>query len=100
MSEFSVKVDGSTVEFDVLVQPKASRNACVGLHDGRLKIRITAPPVDGKANAAVKKFLAKTLGISKSQVIIVSGASGRRKRIRLIADPVDAIVYALEHLVG
>ena len=71
------------VTFDVLVQPRASRAKVGPLHDGRLKVAVTAPPVDGEANAAVVELIAKTLGVAKSAVSVVAGASSRRKTIRV-----------------
>lgn len=70
---------------DCRLQPKASTDAFVGEHDGQLKIRITAPPVDGKANAHLIKFLAKSFGVTQQQVIIERGETGRSKRIRIRA---------------
>lgn len=71
------------VTFDVLVQPRASRARVGPLHDGRLKIAVTSPPVDGEANAAVIELIAKTLGVARSAVEVVGGATSRRKRIRV-----------------
>ena len=68
---------------DVLVQPKSSRDEIVGLQDGRLRVRITAPPEGGKANEHLRAFLAKKIGISKGQVEIVYGEKSRKKRIHL-----------------
>jgi len=65
----------------IQVQPKASRSECVGLHGDALKIRIAAPPVDGKANAAVLAFLAQRLEVPLSTLAIHSGAGGRHKRV-------------------
>ncbi|MCC6140117.1 MAG: YggU family protein [Nitrospira sp.] len=65
----------------IQVQPKASRSECVGLHGDALKIRIAAPPVDGKANEAVLAFLAQRLAVPPSTLAIHSGAGGRRKRV-------------------
>jgi len=65
----------------VYAQPRASRTAVTGLHDGRLKIALRAPPVDGKANEALIQHLAERLGVSKGDVSVVSGATGRRKRV-------------------
>ena len=53
------------------------------MHDGRLKIAVTAPPVDGAANAAVIELLAKALGIPARQVEVIAGASSRRKTVRI-----------------
>jgi uncharacterized protein len=81
------------VLLEVSVQPRASRSEIVGLHDGRLRLRIAAPPVDGAANAEVIAVLAKTLGVSKSQIDIVSGQTGRRKRV-LVRGSVAADISA------
>lgn len=68
---------------DILVQPRASRAKIGPMHDGRLKIAVTAPPVDGEANAAVIELLAKQLGIARGHVEVIAGASSRRKTVRL-----------------
>ena len=69
------------VMFKVLVQPKSSKNEIVGLHDGALKVKLTAPPVDGAANKLCLKFLAKQLGTAKSNIDIISGETGRHKQL-------------------
>lgn len=71
------------VELLVLVQPRASRTKVVGEHDGRLKIALAAPPVDGEANDALVAFLAEALGVTRSAVELIDGATGRRKRVRV-----------------
>jgi uncharacterized protein (TIGR00251 family) len=71
------------ITIDVLVQPRASRAKIGPRHDGRIKIAVTAPPVDGEANAAVIELLAKSLGIARSAVEVVAGASSRRKTLRV-----------------
>jgi uncharacterized protein (TIGR00251 family) len=65
------------VTLSVRIQPRASKNEIVALAGGGLKIRLTAPPVDGAANEALVKFLADTLSIPKSHVEIVSGHTSR-----------------------
>jgi len=75
-------VDGAVI-FDVLVQPRASRAKIGPVHDGRLKIAVTAPPVDGEANAAVIELLAKQLGIARSAVSVIAGETSRRKTVRV-----------------
>ncbi|MBE2250272.1 MAG: DUF167 domain-containing protein [Myxococcus sp.] len=67
----------------MLVQPRASRTKVVGEHDGRLKIALSAPPVDGEANAALIDFLAGALRVKKAQVALVEGDTSRRKRVRV-----------------
>ena len=74
--------DGAVV-FDVLVQPRASRSKVGPIHDGRLKLAVTAPPVDGEANAAVIELLAKALGIARGAIDVIAGASSRRKTVRV-----------------
>ena len=74
---------GDDLILECRLQPKASRDEIVGEHDGQLKIKITAPPVDGKANAHLIKLLAKAFGVSQSQVDIERGELGRSKRIRI-----------------
>ncbi len=67
---------------NIRVQPRASQDEIVGPHGAdSLKIRITAPPVDGKANEHLIKFLARSFGVAKSQVTLISGTSGRDKRL-------------------
>ena len=65
----------------IQVQPKASKSECVGLHGDALKIRIAAPPVNGRANEALLAFLAKRLAVPPSTLAIHSGAGGRHKRV-------------------
>lgn len=67
----------------LLVSPRASRTQMGKPHDGRLKISVTAPPVDGKANVEVVKFLSKLCGVSKSSISIVSGDTSKRKLLRI-----------------
>jgi uncharacterized protein (TIGR00251 family) len=71
------------VELDLVVQPRASRTRAVGEHDGRLKLQLAAPPVDGEANAELVAFLARALGVRKADVVLVRGESGRRKTVRV-----------------
>jgi len=72
---------GKNTLLSVYVQPRSSRNELAGLHDGALKLRLTTPPVDGKANKAVLAFLAKRLKVPKSSLSIKSGHKSRRKQV-------------------
>jgi uncharacterized protein len=83
------------VVLEVLVQPRASRTKVVGEHDGRLKIQLAAPPVDGEANAALVEFLAGELGVRKADVAIVRGDTGRRKTVRVAGVTAAGAVAAL-----
>jgi uncharacterized protein (TIGR00251 family) len=69
--------------FRVRVQPRASRSEISGEHAGAVKLRITAPPVDGKANDECRRFLARLLGVPGNAVEIVAGESSRDKVIRV-----------------
>lgn len=81
MIELSEK-DGAVI-FKARVQPRASRSAVAGEYASALKLRIAAPPVDGKANDECRRFLAKVFGVGYSSVDIVSGDSSRDKIIRV-----------------
>jgi uncharacterized protein (TIGR00251 family) len=72
-----------TVTLSVRIQPRASKNGIVLMEDGGLKIRLTAPPVDGAANEALVRFLADTFGITKAQVEIISGHTSKNKIVRI-----------------
>ncbi len=69
--------------FAVAVVPRASRDEIVGEHGGALKVRITAPPVEGKANKHLVAFLAKALGVPKSRLDLAEGEASKRKVFRL-----------------
>ncbi|MBC7174128.1 MAG: DUF167 domain-containing protein [Polyangiaceae bacterium] len=68
---------------DVRVAPRASRDAVLGEHDGALKVALTAPPVEGAANAALAVLLAKRLGIAKGAVRVVRGETSRQKTVAI-----------------
>lgn len=70
---------------NLYIQPKASRDQIVGLHGDELKVAITAPPIDGKANAHLSKYLAKAFKVPKNDVQILKGELGRHKQVRIIA---------------
>lgn len=74
------------MRLDLYIQPGAKKTEMSGLHDGKVKIRICAPPVEGAANKALVKFLSKTLGISQSKINIISGEKSRNKTLQIEAD--------------
>ena len=74
---------GGDVYLDVLVVPRSSRTRIMGCQDQRLKIQLKAVPVKGQANVELQRFLAKEIGISKAQIQVLSGETGRRKTLRL-----------------
>lgn len=77
--------------FRVRVLPRSRRDEVVGLHGDALKIRLMAPPVEGKANRALQEFLAGRLGVSRSAVEILSGHASRQKRVRVAGVSAAAI---------
>lgn len=72
---------GDTVIFNVFLQPGASRNKLMGLHDNAIKIALTSPPINGQANKQLIQFLAKLFRVKVSSVLIMSGEHHRCKRI-------------------
>ncbi|TXG88000.1 MAG: YggU family protein [Thermomicrobiales bacterium] len=87
--------DGDDVVISVHVQPGAARSAIVGEHGGALKMRLGAPPVDGKANAELTAYIARLLGLPRARVEILSGLSSRQKRVRVALADADAVFAAL-----
>lgn len=77
----NIKDDKDGVIFPVFVLPRSSRNMVAGLHNGALKLKLTAPPVDNAANKECAAFLSKTLKVPKSSIDIVSGNTSRNKQI-------------------
>ena len=88
-SELNVEQGDGWIVIDVRVQPRSSSEGITGIMNGALKVRLTAPPVEGKANKALQAFLAKRLGIAKGDVEIVQGRSSRDKRVRLTGVSVE-----------
>ncbi|EHU9444633.1 YggU family protein [Vibrio vulnificus] len=93
----AVWLDGEDVVLRLYIQPKASRDKILGLHGDELKIAITAPPVDGKANGHLTKLLGKWFKVAKSLVTIEKGELGQHKQVRVhapqqIPDEVKAIL--------
>ncbi len=85
MSGGCFRWDGEDLLLWVKVQPRASRDGFAEVLDDAIKVRITAPPVEGRANTHLAAWLARQFRVSKSAVCIESGESGRRKRIRICA---------------
>lgn len=70
---------------DLLIRavPRASKNSIQGIHDGALKIRLTTPPVDGKANKALIRLMSKTLNCPRSNMELIRGETNRHKTLRI-----------------
>ena len=79
----SYREEGGSLVFAVRVVPRASRTAAAGEHDGALKVRVAAPPVEGAANEELRRFLAKRLGVSAGSVEIVGGQTSKTKVVKV-----------------
>jgi len=88
------------VQFAAAIQPRASRNQILGIHNQSLKIKLTSPPVDGAANQACIKFLAKAFGISPSRVSIVRGDTSRNKIIQFEGMDQPTFMNTLQSLIA
>jgi uncharacterized protein len=82
-------IDGAVV-LDISVVPGAKRTELIGLHDGALRVRLAAPPVDGKANEALIAWVADELGIQRRSVELIRGMTSRRKQVRVDVSLADA----------
>jgi uncharacterized protein (TIGR00251 family) len=85
MSQSCCRWQGQRLLLEVKVQPRASRDELAGIQNGRLKVRLTAPPADGKANAALIGMFAQEFGVARSAVQIIKGLSGRTKTVSINA---------------
>jgi hypothetical protein len=95
-----IRQTGEKVDVDIVVVPRASRSEIRGIYDGRLKIQLTASPVDGKANKALIQVMAKWLGVGRSQLEIIRGLAGRRKCLRVSGLNSDEALKRLESVHG
>jgi uncharacterized protein (TIGR00251 family) len=75
--------DGDDLVLELRIQPRASATGFGGRFADRLRVRLNAPPVDGRANAALIDYLSDSCGVAKSQVVIEQGLAGRDKRVRI-----------------
>ena len=89
MLQYSVQ-NGDLV-FRVQVVPRASRSEVVGEHNGALRVRLAAPPVDGAANDELRRLLARTFNVPRSSIQLVSGQGSRTKQIRIAAVDAEAL---------
>ncbi|QRM17970.1 YggU family protein [Dechloromonas sp. TW-R-39-2] len=91
---FRLAADGR-ITLTLHIQPGAKKTEFAGLHGDALKIRLAAPPVDGKANEALVKFVAEVLGLPKSAVNLKSGQTSRRKVLEVTGSDSQAIARLL-----
>jgi uncharacterized protein (TIGR00251 family) len=87
-----LRSSGGRLLVEVKVVPGASRSQVAGTRDGALLVRVAAPPEKGKANEELRDCLARALGLPKSAIELVSGASSRRKRLSLPADCLEGLM--------
>ena len=99
-SQEAIRDKDGGVHLLVRVQPKASRNAIHRGPEGRLRISLCAPPVDGAANKALREFLAKALGLSKRCVSIVAGERSREKLLSLSGVKKGQVEMKLNDFIG
>ncbi len=90
-SDMEIRERAGTFSFAVRVQPRASRDEIAGLHGGALKVRLTAPPVEDRANEALRRLLASRLKVPISAVRIAAGERSRTKRVEVRGTSADAI---------
>jgi uncharacterized protein len=86
----------STINIAVKVVPRSSKDEIVGWLDGALKVRVTAPPQDGRANRALEALLAAALGLKKNAVTVTAGLGSARKRVAIAGLTQEEIVRRLE----
>ena len=92
LASLTMSIHGNALRFNVRVQPRSSRNAIEGTHGHALKVRLTAPPVDGAANDALVALLADELGLPKRAVRIIGGETGRTKIVEVEGVDPDALM--------
>jgi hypothetical protein len=91
-----LRADGDGVVLSLHIQPGAKKTEVAGPHGDALKIRLAAPPVDGKANAALVEFIAAKVGCGRTAVELVSGQTSRAKRVRIVGITPQLLLAALE----
>jgi uncharacterized protein (TIGR00251 family) len=96
VTDFDAHRRGDAVRFSVRLQPRASKNEIAGLSGTALKVRVTAPPVDGLANKALIELLSRILNTSRRNVCIVSGHTSRTKLIEIS----EATLESVQRLAG
>ncbi len=83
------RANAAGILLDIYVQPNAKVTEAIGEHDGALKVRLHAPPLDGRANQALLAWLADRLGLARRQVVLTAGQASRRKRIQVLQEGLD-----------
>lgn len=82
--------------FEVRVHPRAKRTAITGILDGRVKLALASPPIEGRANEEMQRFFAKLFGVPRSAVVLLAGEHARNKRVMISHRESAAILPAIE----
>ena len=96
MSDVALEAHQNGTVLPVQAQPKAKKNGIAGCHDGALKVQVTQAPEKGKANDALEKVIAKSLGLKKSQVALLSGSTSTRKKFLLAGISIAEVQSRIE----
>lgn len=91
-----IRETSSGVSFEVRLQPRAKKTAIIGELDGALKLGVTDPPIEGRANEALIRFIAELLKVARSSVTIAAGASSRNKVIRVEGVTAEQVRFRLK----
>ena len=86
-----LRKEADGVSFEVRVQPRSSKTEITGVQDGALRVRLTAPPVEGAANMQCIELLSRKMKIPKRAIRIASGARARRKRLRVLGLGIEEV---------
>jgi uncharacterized protein len=97
VASVNARESAGALTIDILVQPRASKAGLGPVVGDRLRVSVTAPPVDGKANAAVIETVAAAFGVRRAAVTIVRGETGRRKTVRIEGATAKDLVRLLSH---
>ena len=95
-----VRKKGDAVTLEVRLSPRSSRDQITGEIDGKLQIKVKAPPVEGAANQALIAFLSNILKVPKSRISVISGHSSRNKVVAISGMEPDEVVAAVEKHIG
>lgn len=91
---------GTGTRLDIFVQPRAAKNAVVGVHGAALKLKVQAPPTEGRANAAASRMVADLLGVPPSRVTVVAGHASRHKRLEVAEMTPEMVACELERVLS
>ena len=99
IEKLCIKIHKDGLTIGVITHPQSNENRINGIHDGMLKIDVTAPPEKGKANEAVVKLLSKELGVPKSSIEILSGETSRKKVVLIKGMDLEALKNILREII-